>query len=186
MQLYGDIWQLPPKHPLLIFFKHTYERTCPVNNGTCDGDYIKPNAPIHFVIGTGGAGSFYGYEKRNWSLFQSSTHGHLRIHIPSRQSMQLQFVESSSYKVIDEVTIYNGIILSSNSTENNTTAEITSPSNSGGTTTGAKTTNSGSGTGTTGTGGAVPSTKPGDTQINGSSKLYYNFTVLLLILAFCL
>jgi hypothetical protein len=52
---------------------HNYERTCPLYNRQCRGDYNNPQAPVHFVIGMAGQSlspDFPQYPP-DWSLFRA-------------------------------------------------------------------------------------------------------------------
>lgn len=87
---------------------HSYERSCPVINGTCKVDNEHPKGPVHIVIGM--AGQTYSsdwIDSPEWSMFRAIDYGYARIHIPSRDKLHFEYVGDIDGGVHDDVWIYN-------------------------------------------------------------------------------
>ena len=85
---------------------HNYERTCPLQNHHCLGDYNVPGGPVHMVVGSGGAWAFRGRIDYPWSRFWKLVFGYIRIDIPDRNTMNIEFQQSNgNMEVIDNITI---------------------------------------------------------------------------------
>ena len=87
---------------------HSYERTCPVLQGKCQGDLNNPGGPVHFVVGMAGQTFDDQWENQpNWSMFRAAEYGYARIHIPDRKRFHFQYVTNQDDTVHDDVWIYN-------------------------------------------------------------------------------
>lgn len=99
---------------------HNVERSAHVYNGTI----VKPsfwtgktNAPVHFVVGTGGRGLYTEFEdpQPEWSRFRRAVFGYSRFTFFRNSSFHYQFLESngnnqtaSTSSVTDEFWIHKG------------------------------------------------------------------------------
>ena len=94
------------EHKVNLFLsghQHSYERFCPVVNGTCVT--AGQRAPQYIVAGTAGA----GIDEHNWtrseiSVVRSKQWGYLRAEA-TVQSLTVQFVSNSIGEVWDEVVL---------------------------------------------------------------------------------
>jgi len=90
---------------------HSYERTCPVYNGTCHGNLKNPEATVHVVIGMAGQelDDMWMIPAPEWSMFTASDFGYARIHIPDRSSFHFEYVGDKDGGVHDDIWLnYDG------------------------------------------------------------------------------
>ena len=84
---------------------HSYQRSCPVNNGTCIGS--QNNGTVHIVTGAAGAGFSTNLESTlpDWAEFvECNTHGYIRAKV--RQGvLRLDFVSANDRSILDGVDI---------------------------------------------------------------------------------
>jgi hypothetical protein len=81
----------------LVLWGHThlFERTCPVYEMSCMGEYTAPQAPVHAVIGMAGQSLSTNivYPAPEWSGFRmDSMYGYTRINFFNATTLQLEFM----------------------------------------------------------------------------------------------
>ncbi len=92
--------------------EHTYTRTCAVANGQCCSGLGGCVGVVHLTVGTGGAGCGPPCPPRGpyppgdgyWSEAHFEGFGYLRF-AASRSSLRVQFVDSTTGSVFDEVEL---------------------------------------------------------------------------------
>lgn len=87
---------------------HSYERTCAVFDDVCyyDTQNGKALAPIHLMIGSGGANvDEYAYYDRAWRLAAFQTYGYGRVHVFNATHAHFEFVANDKAAVVDAVWI---------------------------------------------------------------------------------
>jgi hypothetical protein len=57
---------------------HNYERSCPLKNKVCTGDYQSPGGTIHMVVGSAGAWAFNQRVNYSWSELWKIAYGYIR------------------------------------------------------------------------------------------------------------
>lgn len=87
----------------------SYERTCPVFNGTCRGTSSAPGATIHLTVGTAGVGyDSTAWRNVTWSAAHlSSVFGYGRAAVLNSTSLHWQLVDSMSGRILDDVVIHS-------------------------------------------------------------------------------
>ena len=88
---------------------HSYERTCPVYGGACQGDLSRPRATIHLTVGTAGIGfDSPSYRNVSWSAAKYPTvFGYGKATVLGASSLRWQLIESGTGRVLDDVTIHS-------------------------------------------------------------------------------
>jgi predicted phosphodiesterase len=90
---------------------HNYERTFPVDSEsayqTDTNTFLKPEAPIHLLVGTGGRFLYLGASSNpEWSAhFESTTHGYGVLELLDKDSIQFTFYDDDNGDVLDIFTI---------------------------------------------------------------------------------
>lgn len=85
--------------------QHSYERSCPVYNRTCQENF---NGTVHIIVGSAGAGLEQGgfsSKLGDWSLVQISDWGYCRV-VATQETLHVEFVLNRSGEIYDEVDIY--------------------------------------------------------------------------------
>jgi hypothetical protein len=96
---------------VMVGHQHSYERTCPVRNGTCvgakGGSTQGEHGIVHITAGSAGAGvekcGFSGREE--FSLIHSDQWGYLRGHA-TRQNLTIEFVSDALGTAWDQVSLH--------------------------------------------------------------------------------
>ena len=92
---------------VMVGHQHSYERTCPVQNGTCvDGRHSAEHGVVHITAGSAGAGvEKCGFAPNvAYSLMKSDQWGYLRGHA-TRTNFSIQFVSDALGTVWDEIVL---------------------------------------------------------------------------------
>jgi predicted phosphodiesterase len=90
---------------------HNYERTFPVDSETAyqtdTNAFLRPEAPIHLLVGTGGRILYPGTSSNpEWSAhFESTTHGYGVLELLDKDSIQFVFYDDDNGDVLDIFTI---------------------------------------------------------------------------------
>ncbi|TMW64568.1 hypothetical protein Poli38472_011448 [Pythium oligandrum] len=99
------------KHHVDVVFSghyHAYERTCPVYKEQCleDETTREPRAPIHLMIGSGGAElDDIDYLDAAWSRHRLQEYGYGRFHVHNASHAKVEYVRSRDRHVADQVWI---------------------------------------------------------------------------------
>jgi len=86
---------------------HSYERTCPVYQGICMGNYTMPRAPVHVVLGM--AGAFLDnadYLPVPWSLYHDQRFGYVQIRITNATALQLEYYHNEDGMLADHFWLH--------------------------------------------------------------------------------
>lgn len=80
---------------------HSYQRTCPVVNGTC-----VDKGPVHMVIGHAGAGLCFNVQQETPSVFRKVhvAHGFVRVEADGEE-LQMTAIGNQRGEVVDEVVL---------------------------------------------------------------------------------
>jgi acid phosphatase type 7 len=107
------------KHHVDVVFSghyHAYERTCPVYQEACRVDKGQAKAPVHIMIGSGGAelddinyledeGANEPKPRTVWSLDRQQEYGYGRFHVFNASHAQIEFVRARDRNVTDSAWI---------------------------------------------------------------------------------
>ncbi|CEG46928.1 RxLR-like protein [Plasmopara halstedii] len=85
---------------------HAYERTFPVYHGICQEHDQKAQAPIHIMIGSGGAElDDISYFQSFWSRSRQQEYGYGRLHIYNASHARFEFVRARDRVVTDAIVV---------------------------------------------------------------------------------
>lgn len=94
---------------MLVGHQHSYERSCPVYNGTCAKDGM--SGTTHMVVGSAGAtherGNFSN-KLGNWSLKHVDDYGFIRVDA-NRSRLQVDFVRTNGQGNISHVQVWDSV-----------------------------------------------------------------------------
>ncbi|KAG7380256.1 hypothetical protein PHYPSEUDO_007608 [Phytophthora pseudosyringae] len=85
---------------------HAYERTCPVFHDECRERDGSAQAPIHIMVGSGGAElDDASYLQANWTRSRQQEYGHGRLHVFNASHARFEFVRARDRVVTDAVWV---------------------------------------------------------------------------------